>query len=83
MIKPIYDMSPNEILSELADLEKGRIRAIANYVDYQVSLHNLHDTAISPWLIEAIETLENLGVWSSSYVDDREVFQVASFMQGF
>lgn len=83
MIKPIYDMAPNEILAELADLENGRIRAIANYVDYQVSLHDMHDTAIPSWLSEAIETLENLGVWDSSHVDDREVFHVASFMQGF
>lgn len=83
MIKPIYDMAPNEILAELTDLENGRIRAIANYVDYQITIHETHGTDIPMWIDEAIAIIENLGVWSSSNTDDREVFHVASFMQGF
>lgn len=80
-MKPIYDMQPQEILAELADLENGRIRQIANYVDYQINLHETHDVALPDWINEAIVIIDNLGVWGNR--DDREVFQVASFMQGF
>lgn len=79
-MKPIYDMSTDDILAELNN-PNGRHRAIAKYVDHQIDCFNMHGETLPAWLNQAIDLINE--IFPNPYADDREHFACASFMQGF
>lgn len=78
-MKTLGSMSGDDILEELKSPE-GRHMAIAKYVEKQLDLCLLHHHPYEPWMLKAMDILDE--IYPSSE-DEREIFSVPSFMQGF